>query len=147
METASVREASTRVIAALSAVLYWPPYRLTGLLARLAPPLEDVQSTYKLLIGMAVYPLWTVLVSALSWYSLGLWPGLLTLVCAPLIAVTGLWIRERWRGAWSDARRYFTLRSRSSLVETLRRRQQGLGRELQDLYQAWQDRYIPGAER
>jgi 1-acyl-sn-glycerol-3-phosphate acyltransferase len=124
--------------ATIGAVLYWPPYRLTRLAARMAPPDEDVQSTYKLMSGMVLYPLWTLLLGGLAWWFFGPWRGGLVLVVMPLVAVVGLWIRERWRGAWSDVRRYFTMRSRRELVAALQRRQSDLTHQLRQLYESWQ---------
>lgn len=125
-------------IATLGAVLYWLPYRATSLVARPAPREEDVQSTYKLLSGMALYPLWTLLLAGLAWWFFGPWRSFMALVGMPLIAVIGLWVRERWRGAWTDVRRYFTLRSRRALVKALGRRQAELAHELEALFDSWQ---------
>jgi 1-acyl-sn-glycerol-3-phosphate acyltransferase len=125
------------LLAVVGAVLYWPPFKATSLAARLAPPYEDVQSTYKLLSGMLLYPLWTFIVVSLSWWSFGRWPGLIVLMAMPIVSIFGLWIRERWRQAWSDARRYFTMRSRRTLVETLRARQRSIASQLGELYEAW----------
>jgi len=126
------------LVAAVGAVLYWPPYRVTGFLTRSAPPDEDVQSTHKLLTGMALYSLWTLLLAGATWRFFGSWRAAMVLVGMPLIAVIGLWIRERWRGAWSDVRRYFTLRSRRDLVGVLKERQGELAQRLQELYESWQ---------
>ncbi len=134
------------LIAAISAVLYWPPYRLTALATRMAPPDEDVQSTYKLLTGMALYPLWTILAAIASWQFFGPWGGVVALVAMPLVAFVGMLIRDRWRGAWDDVRRYFTLRSRRDLVAVLRTRQAGLAERLEELYESWQGSAEVGAQ-
>jgi 1-acyl-sn-glycerol-3-phosphate acyltransferase len=123
-------------LALVGAILYWPVYRLTGLVARLAPPLADVQSTYKLLIGMVLYPFWTLLGAGATWYFLGPLLAAGVLLAMPLVAVTGLWIRERWRDAWQDTRRYFTLRSRRALAEALARRQSELAQRLRSLWRS-----------
>jgi glycerol-3-phosphate O-acyltransferase/dihydroxyacetone phosphate acyltransferase len=54
-------------LAALGVVLYFLPYQIPRLVARLAHNDEDVVSTYKLGAGFVVYPLWT---TALVVYSL-----------------------------------------------------------------------------
>lgn len=54
--------------------------------------------------------------------------------------MTGLVIRERWRGAWSDARRFLLLRSRRALGEALRARQRELGARLDGLYESFATR-------
>jgi len=45
----------------------------------------------------------------------------------------GLIVRERWRGAWADARRFFRLRSRHGLVTQLRKQRRALGTQLDAL--------------
>lgn len=115
-------------------VLFLPPYRLTGLFVdrlRLDP---DERSTWKLMLGAAIYAAWLLVLSAgagLGW-GLPVVPAVLLLV--PAIGLTGLWIRERWRGAWSDARRFALLRSRRELIAALRREQRALAESLKALY-------------
>jgi hypothetical protein len=47
----------------------------------------------------------------------------------------GLIVRERWRGAWDDARRFFLLRSRGALIAQLRVERRALGESLDGLLQ------------
>jgi glycerol-3-phosphate O-acyltransferase/dihydroxyacetone phosphate acyltransferase len=126
----------TFAVAGVGAILYWPVYRLTGRLARFAPPVADVQSTYKLLIGMVLYPLWTLLAAGVAWRFHGPLLASSVLLGMPIVAVAGLWIREAWRNAWTDARRYFTLRSRKALAEALARRQSELAKRLRGLWES-----------
>jgi hypothetical protein len=56
--------------------------------------------------------------------------------------MTGLTVRERWRGSWEDARRFLLLRSRRDLVTTLQAEQADLAARLQRLY----DRYTAQLE-
>jgi hypothetical protein len=58
----------------------------------------------------------------------------------PLVAVAGLAVRENWQDAWDDARRFFLIRSRSTLVARLREEQHRLGSRLDALLM---DRTIP----
>jgi hypothetical protein len=51
--------------------------------------------------------------------------------------MVGLVLRDRWRGAWSDARRFFLLRSRRDLVTVLQAEQRDLAERLQALYEAF----------
>jgi hypothetical protein len=53
---------------------------------------------------------------------------------APLLGFAGLWIRERWRESWDDARRFFLLRRRYHLLRDLRRRQRDLAEQLDALF-------------
>jgi hypothetical protein len=52
--------------------------------------------------------------------------------------VAGQRLRERWRGAWDDARRFFLVRSRPDLVRTLGRDQAEIFQEIRALFDAWQ---------
>jgi hypothetical protein len=59
--------------------------------------------------------------------------GLGVLLGMPVIGMLGLVIRERWRGAWDDVRRFFRLRSRHDLVAQLRDERHTLGARLDAL--------------
>jgi uncharacterized membrane protein len=116
-------------------VLFLPPYRLTGWAVSRLPLDPDERSTWKLMLGAAIYAAWLLLLAVGS----GLWWGLaaipVVLVGVPAVGMSGLLIRERWRGAWSDARKFFLLRSRRDLIATLRAEQRSLAERLKTLYQ------------
>ena len=121
-------------IAAAGFVLFFPPYWLTGRAVariRLDP---DERSTWKLLLGGACYLLWVLLLAGAVALLRGAIAGLAALALVPAIGMIGLVIRERWRGAWEDARRFFLLRSRRDLVAALRERQHALAERLKTLY-------------
>jgi hypothetical protein len=48
--------------------------------------------------------------------------------------MAGLIVRERWRGAWEDARRFLLLRTRRPLIAALAGRQRELGERLDALH-------------
>jgi len=128
------------VIALVGFLLFFPPYRLTGFLVdRLRRP-DDQRSTYKLLTGIVVYGVWLAALTAAAAVTWGVVPGLAVLLGMPVVGMVGLTVRERWRGAWSDARRFLLLRSRRALVDTLRARQRDLAARLQGVYQQYQAR-------
>ncbi len=123
-------------------VLFFPPYRLTGFLVDRLHLDPDERSTWKLMLGAGLYGAWLMLLAA----GAGLWWGLpavpAVLLAVPAIGMTGLLIRERWRGAWGDARRFFLVRSRRDLIAALRTEQRGLAERLMTLYQ---ERAAPAA--
>ena len=86
----------------------------------LRAPGEVAQATTSLVV---FYSLWLALlvIAAVVWID-GITSALVA-VGAPLIGVAGLWIREHWRAAWLDARRWFLLRGRRSVLRDLGRRQ------------------------
>ena len=121
------------VLAVVGAALFWVPYQLTGIIVdrlRLAP---DVRSTWKLLIGIVLYAVWLLTLVILAGATFGWLGALLTVVAVPAVAMVGLLVRERWQTAWSDARRFFLLRSRRSMIEKLRDQQRDLAVRLEQL--------------
>jgi len=119
------------LFALIGALLFWVPYRLTGLIVnrfRLEP---DVRSTWKLLIGAVLYILWLVVLVSILWATFGWMVALASIVILPGVAVAGLHVRESWRTTWDDARRFFLLRSRGPLIESLRSEQRDLASRLE----------------
>lgn len=123
------------LVAAVSAALFWVPYRLTGTVVDRLGLEEDVRSTWKLLVGVVLYAAWLVMIVV----GAGLWVGwlaaLVTVVAVPVSGIAGLLVRERWRAAWDDARRFFLLRARRPLVASLAGRQHELAVRLHALVQ------------
>jgi 1-acyl-sn-glycerol-3-phosphate acyltransferase len=118
------------VLAVVGAVLFWIPYRLTGVIVDRLRLLEDVRSTWKLLVGIVLYSLWLLALVLVAGTTFGWLAALLTMVGVPVVAMAGLLVRERWQFAWDDARRFFLLRSRGSLVAKLREEQKRLAERL-----------------
>ena len=130
------------VVAAVSWALFLVPYRLTGWIVDRARLKVDERSTWKMLVGIGVYAVWvaTVAMAATAatgatgvgaWRALG--AGGTVLLGMPVIGMVGLGVRERWRGAWRDAQRFFLLRSRGRLVAQLRDERHQLGARLDAL--------------
>jgi glycerol-3-phosphate O-acyltransferase / dihydroxyacetone phosphate acyltransferase len=120
-------------IALLGAVLFWIPYRVTGAIVGRLRLWEDVRSTWKLLVGIVVYLVWVVGLTVAASLLFDWRAAAGVFVGAPILGMIGLIIRERWRKAWSDARRFFLIRSRRELVAGLRERQRDLARRIEDL--------------
>ncbi|MEO8478002.1 MAG: 1-acyl-sn-glycerol-3-phosphate acyltransferase [Gemmatimonadota bacterium] len=118
-------------VAVASWLAFLVPYQLTGFVTRRLHLAEDIRSTWKALLGSAIYLIWMMALTALVWRYSG-WPlALIVLVGLPVIGVVGLIIRERWGGAWQDARRFLLVRSRRSLVASLGLRQRELAAHLE----------------
>jgi 1-acyl-sn-glycerol-3-phosphate acyltransferase len=127
-------------IAIAGFVLWWIPYRLTGIVAEGIRGERDIRSTYKLFGGIVIYAAWLVaLVIVAAVLGGALW-AVAVLLLTPALGVAGLWIRERWRSAWRDARRYFILRRHPWRIRDLRRRQ----RELAEGFEGLTGRRVDG---
>ncbi len=121
------------MFAVAGAVLFWVPYQLTGIVVDRLRLKQDVQSTWKLLIGFVLYLLWLLFLIWFTWSTLGWAAALGSLFVIPGVAIAGLHIRENWRSTWNDARRFFLLRSRRDLVSKLREEQTFLAQRLDGL--------------
>ena len=125
------------LLAVAGFLLYLVPFHVTSLVTRAVGPPDTQRSTYQILIGALVYLLWILLVSFAVGHWFGIGWGLLALALQPAIGISGLWIRERWRGYWSDMRRFFLIRSRVGLIRHLRERQVALASRLDELVRKW----------
>ncbi|MFQ5678846.1 MAG: lysophospholipid acyltransferase family protein [Gemmatimonadota bacterium] len=120
-------------LAAAGHLLFFLPYRITGLLPRRAGVERDVQSTYKVLGGILVYGTWILLLATLAGWRLGTWAGLLTALLLPALAFLTLVVRDRWTGARANARSYLLLRGRAQLQRRLLERRRELAERLEAL--------------
>jgi glycerol-3-phosphate O-acyltransferase/dihydroxyacetone phosphate acyltransferase len=132
------------LLAAGGFLLFLVPYQLTALLVRIGRPPDTQRSTHQILVGTVVYSLWTLLLSVVVGLAAGSGWGVLALVLLPSIGMAGMSIRERWRGYWSDMRRFLLLRSRLQLVRHLQQRQRLLAASLDGLARDWQRRLNQG---
>jgi 1-acyl-sn-glycerol-3-phosphate acyltransferase len=133
------------LVAVAGWALFLVPYRVTGWIVDRVRLKVDERSTWKMLVGMGVYAVWVAAVTAVTavaaggavagaWRAVG--AGLAVLLGMPVIGMVGLVVRERWRGAARDVRRFFLMRSRGDLVAALRTERHHLAARLQALYDA-----------
>ncbi len=127
------------ILAIVGWLLFIIPWWITGRTVAAFPLETDTRSTWKFLVGAAVYTMWVLAIAlavSLRW-NLGL--GLLSLVLVPAVGMAGLLERERWRGAWSDLRRFLLIRSRGRLLAGLRSAQRTLAGQLEDAVERHSD--------
>ncbi len=125
-------------LALVGHITFWAPFWLTRFLTARARPALDRISTYKLLFGLLNYSAWVALVAAAGLWVWGWGVGLALLLLMPPLGITGLWIRERWRWGFRDARRFLILRTRRHVIAELFAEQKRLGSELRALFGAWE---------
>jgi len=121
-------------------LLFLVPYWLTDRLAASFHAPHNQVASSKLLVGAAVYSIWVVALAAVAAVRFTPGAALAVLLVAPAVGTAGLRIRERWRGDWQDARRFFFLRSRRDLAVELARRQGLLADRLHRLYETTANR-------
>ena len=125
-------------VAVAGFIAWWPPYRLTGIVARAVDrgPGRDGRATYKLIGGLLLYLAWLLVASglALAWWGPAVAAGVL--LGLPAVGIAGLWVRERWGSAWADARRFFMVRHEPRLIADLRWRQRELAERLDTILAA-----------
>lgn len=119
------------ILAVAGAILFWVPYQVTGFVIRQLRLQQDVQATWKLLVGAALYGLWLLLLLWFIGAAFGWIAALASLVLIPGVAIAGLYVRENWRSTWDDVRRFFLLRTRAPLIEKLRDEQRSLAARLE----------------
>lgn len=125
--------------AAIGTLVWFIPYKATGIVAERTSPRPDTVSTYKAMYGTVIFVGWwivLILTGGLLWERTGV---LAAVVVAPAAGLGTLALHERWRDAWGQARRYFLRRRRSELIAGLRARQTELAARLDSL---WKDQGV-----
>ncbi len=98
------------------ALPFWPVYRLVGWVATRATDELDVTATIKLVAGLFVLPIWTLLLAATAGWSLG-WAGVGLVLLAALLAFLSLPLGERLMEDFQAVRGF--LRRRDAVVPHL----------------------------
>jgi 1-acyl-sn-glycerol-3-phosphate acyltransferase len=120
-------------VAFVGHVLFLVPYQLTDWFSRRPGIPPDIRSARKLLGGGALYLIWCALLALLAGWLFGVPAGIATAVTLPLVAVITLAVRERWRDARRDTRRYLVLRRTGDVRGRLLERRRELAEELERL--------------
>lgn len=118
-------------LAALAAVLFWVPYRLTGQVARALQTNKDAVSTYKVLGGIVVFTLWIALLSLGAGIGFGWAVAVVAVITLPAIAIGGMCAAEHWQSNMATVRRWLMLRRQDSRAADLRDRQRELAKRLE----------------
>lgn len=118
------------VIAAVAAVHFWVPYRLTGVIADRMSDTKDVQSTHRVFVGAAVFVGWIVLLVVLIGLRRGPLGALFAALLLPTVAVLGLYAVEHWQETVATARRWMLLRRDDPRLAGLRAQQRALAERL-----------------
>jgi glycerol-3-phosphate O-acyltransferase/dihydroxyacetone phosphate acyltransferase len=127
------------LLAALGCLVFWPPYRLTDVIATTTVSRPGARSTARLLYGLVVFAIWITLLAALAWWTGGLVAGLASLVALPIWSLAALRVRDQWYEWRSEMRRFFLRRERAALIQELQARQLALAERLRMVRKEFED--------
>lgn len=122
-------------VAALGILVYFTPYRLTGLLADRFVKDEDVRATFKVLVGGLLHIVWTAAITGIVGWRFGWFAAICVLVGLPLAGFVTMHVAERWKSATAEARRFFLRARRRRELAKLRTRQRELAVHLHELWE------------
>ncbi len=109
-------------LAVLGTLLNWLPYRIPGwMTGRLRQPTQD-RATFKVLLSLALFPLFWLGESLALGRWVGPWVGLAALPLAPAAGHFALRFNERWRQFREEALSYLKLKTRRRAADEIRRR-------------------------
>lgn len=120
-------------VAAAGIAVFLVPYRITDWIATRPQIRLERQSTWKLLGGAVLYVTWIVLLSVLAAVAFGPKWAIASAVGLPILAVATQFVRDRWRQARVQARRYMLLRKKGRIRERLLEQRARLARSLEQL--------------
>ena len=121
------------VVTVIGAILFWVPYRVTGMVATRTAPQRDTISTHKAMYGMVIFAIWTLLLAIIIGFAFGLLAGIAGLLLLPIVGFAVLTIGERWRDAWGEAQRFMLRVRRGDLISEMRARQRDLAERLEQI--------------
>jgi len=123
-------------ISAAGHAVFFIPYRITDWIATRPHIRLERQSTWKLLGGAVLYLTWIELLSLAAGIVFGPRWAIATAICLPILAVATQIVRDRWRQARVQARRYLLLRRKGQVRERLLEQRGRLAQSLEELRQS-----------
>jgi 1-acyl-sn-glycerol-3-phosphate acyltransferase len=119
----------------LGLVVFFVPYWLTGLVARLTAPQHAILATAQLIGGAFIYGAWVALGTTAAWSLKGRTAGLATALAMPALAFAALFAIERESAVIDAVRAWWSIgRSRHDTRERLRRRRSELADVLDEVH-------------
>lgn len=107
-------------------ILFFIPYWLTAITARLVTREPDVAASAKVIGGAIIYAVWLAVLVTATWQVLGPATGLITAVLLPLIAVAALFALERESAVLDAVRAWLSIERAPAGTQVLRRRRSEL---------------------
>ena len=97
-------------LSALGLAVFFVPYQLTGVAARLSTKERDVIATAQVLTGVAIYAAWVAALSAAVWWLWGRTAAIVTALLLPVLAFVALLALEREAAVLDAVRAWLLLR-------------------------------------
>ena len=132
-------------VALAGMALFFVPYWLTALAARIATRESDVAASAKVISGAIIYASWLALLVWAVWVRFGPVPAALTAVVLPPFAVAALFAIERESAVLETVRAWWLTRRVRTGTRALRRRRSELADVLDEVYEWLQSAGAPPA--
>jgi glycerol-3-phosphate O-acyltransferase/dihydroxyacetone phosphate acyltransferase len=121
-------------LCALGFVVFFVPYWLTGIVARMVTKERDVLATAQVFSGAAIYGAWLAIAGALAWWIWGRPAAIATVLLLPVVAVVALFAIERESAVIDAVRAWLLLRrARTDTRERLRQHRSELADVLDEV--------------
>ena len=134
-------------LSALGLAVFFVPYQLTGIAARLSTKERDVIATAQALTGVAIYAAWVAVLSAAAWWLAGTTAAVVTALLLPILAFVSLLALEREAAVLDAVRSWLLLRrARPDTRERLRRHRSELA-DVLDQVNDWLNTERQGVSR
>ncbi|MFN2565966.1 MAG: 1-acyl-sn-glycerol-3-phosphate acyltransferase [Gemmatimonadaceae bacterium] len=127
------------LLAALGCLIFWPPYRLTDVIASAAVSRPSARSTARLLYGLIIFAIWIALLAAAAARAGGAVAGLVALLVLPIWSLAALRARDHWYEWRAQVRHFFLRRARATTLQELRARQRELAARLKAVRDAFEE--------
>jgi glycerol-3-phosphate O-acyltransferase / dihydroxyacetone phosphate acyltransferase len=141
----AIREGALAIVlgplALAGLILFFIPYWLTALTARLVTREPDVAASAKVIGGAIIYAVWLAVLVTAAWQVLGPATALVTAVLLPLIAVAALFALERESAVLDAVRAWLSIERAPASTQALRRRRSELADVFDEVREWLESRY------
>jgi hypothetical protein len=116
-------------------ILFFVPYQLTGMAARIATNESDVAASAKVISGSIIYLTWLALLVGAVWMIFGGVAATAAAIVLPVVAVAALFAIERESAVVDAVRAWWLVRRAHTGTRALRRQRSELADVLDDAYE------------
>jgi 1-acyl-sn-glycerol-3-phosphate acyltransferase len=117
----------------LGALVHWPPFRLTGLVAGRLSESEDVWASVKLASSVVIFPLYWIAIAVAVWLTIGLAAALASALALPLLGFWAVRFRDRQNRFFRQVRAFFLFAGGGGLKRHLKESRRAIHDEVERL--------------